>query len=91
MIRRPVVIVSDGPGDMMIREAGSMGVVAKPELFDQPDPSPWVAWRRRRGERWQRIGGAGSEVDAWTLLYEAMGEVRSGAFDSVVLPAGVKP
>lgn len=58
----------------------------------QPPAQSWVAWRKAGGGRWWKVGVAGTEKEAWALIYAAMDAgPKVGAFSSVVLPSGVKP
>lgn len=61
------------------------------ELFSDPIPPEWVAWQRPTGGRWHKEAESDSEVDCWTALYEAMDAVKSGSWDSCVLPYGQRP
>ena len=59
-----------------------------------PPPHPlseWIAWRRRPGEHWTRVGGGRTLQEAWDALSVAMDRDRVGTFDSVILKVGVEP
>jgi hypothetical protein len=59
-----------------------------------PPPHPaaaWIAWRRRPGEHWVRVGGGRTLQEAWDALSRAMDRERVGTFDSAILKRGVEP
>lgn len=51
----------------------------------------YIAWRRKPGEQWARVGGGGTVGEAWERLWEAMKRTGSGDFESVILARGNEP
>ncbi len=59
-----------------------------------PPPPPsalFVAWRRRRGERWTVVGWGRTETEAYQKLHDVMALDRTGDFESMVLKRGERP
>ena len=55
------------------------------------DRPAFIGWRRRRGERWKPVSEGTTEPEASVKLLDLASEEKSGAFDSMTLPAGQKP
>lgn len=51
----------------------------------------WIGWRRPSGERWRAVSSGDTEAEASARLLAVADRDRSGHYDNVVLPQGIKP
>lgn len=62
-----------------------------PDGYQPPARPTHVAWRKREGGRWQRVG-EGTEEQAWAAIWRAIKVAPPcGAFSSCVIREGEKP